>query len=64
MSQLADFEDYDLPVKCKSKIQKEWSEEVLGSCDLGDYRRLARLIDYGARQAAAPEASVAKSLWI
>jgi hypothetical protein len=36
---------------------QRWSEATFGQCNLGDKRLKARLIDYGARQAAAPAAS-------
>jgi hypothetical protein len=34
-----------------------WATRQFGSCELGDVRRKARLIDYAARQVAHPEAS-------
>lgn len=45
------------------KIQdpKKWSNEVFGSCDLGDPRRLARLIRYASQQASAPDSSTLKA---
>jgi hypothetical protein len=37
---------------------KDWAERTFGKCDLGDNRRLQRLIDYAGRQAERPEGSV------
>lgn len=41
------------------KIQdaSEWAAEIFGSCDLGDERRVKRLITYAASQANDPEGS-------
>jgi len=36
---------------------REWSESTFGGCDLGDVRRVDRLVDYAGRQALAPAAS-------
>jgi len=36
---------------------REWSESVFGGCELGDFRRVDRFVDYAARQALAPAAS-------
>ena len=37
-----------------------WAEEVFGNCDLGDPRRLVRLVDYASRQASDPKGSTMK----
>jgi hypothetical protein len=44
------------------KIQDSniWSNQVFGGCDLGDPRRLARLIRYAGEQASAPDCSTSK----
>jgi hypothetical protein len=36
---------------------RRWAEDLFGNCDLGDPRRLDRLIDYAARQATDPGGS-------
>lgn len=36
---------------------REWAETVFGNCDLGDVRRVDRVIDYAARLAGNPQAS-------
>ncbi len=35
----------------------QWAEEIFGKCNLGDPRRVTRLVNYAAKQAAAPGAS-------
>src|SRR3984893_4718113 len=40
-----------------NKKSIEWAEERFGSCDLGDARRVARLVSYAAVQAENPEAA-------
>ena len=42
------------------KDTKEWAEQTFGSCDLGDKRRVTRLVDYACRQAEDPEGSTNK----
>lgn len=37
-----------------------WAENVFGDCDLGDPRRVDRLIDYAARQATDPSGSTSQ----
>lgn len=37
-----------------------WARDVFGSCSLGDPRRVARLVDYAARQAANPKGSTSE----
>lgn len=39
---------------------REWAESVFGGCDLGDQRRVDRLIDYAARQAVEPSGSTSR----
>lgn len=39
---------------------KEWAKQTFGKCDLGDNRRLQRLIDFAGRQADRPDGSVAQ----
>lgn len=36
----------------------DWAKQVFGRCDLGDNRRLERLIDYAGKQADNPEGSI------
>jgi len=36
---------------------REWANSIFGGCDLGDARRVDRLVDYAARQAVEPAAS-------
>lgn len=38
-----------------------WAESVFGGCELGDARRVDRLVDYAARQAAEPAASTSQA---
>lgn len=40
---------------------RQWAEDLFGDCDLGDPRRTDRLVDYAARQAAAPQASTSRA---
>lgn len=40
---------------------RQWAEELFGGCELGDPRRTDRLVDYAARQAAAPGASTSQA---
>jgi len=40
---------------------REWAESVFGTCDLGDVRRLERLIDYASRQALQPKATTSRA---
>jgi hypothetical protein len=39
------------------KDTKEWAQQTYGPCDLGDTRRVARLIDYACAQADNPQGS-------
>lgn len=39
----------------------EWAESMFGGCELGDVRRVDRLVDYAARQAIAPGASTSQA---
>lgn len=38
----------------------EWAEELFGGCDLGDSRRVSRLVSYASAQAEIPEASTSE----
>jgi len=40
---------------------RKWTERVFGGCDLGDPRRVDRLIDYAGRQACNPGASTSQA---
>jgi len=40
---------------------RQWADDLFGGCDLGDPRRTDRLVDYAARQAAAPQASTSRA---
>jgi hypothetical protein len=40
---------------------RAWAENIFGGCDLGDPRRVDRLVDYAARQAVAPSASTSRA---
>jgi len=40
---------------------REWAESIFGGCELGDVRRVDRLVDYAARQALAPAASTSEA---
>lgn len=37
---------------------RQWAEKIFGGCDLGDSRRVDRLVDLAAHQAAKPKASI------
>ncbi len=39
-----------------------WSQQVFGTCDLGDSRRTRRLVDVGARLARQVGASMGRSV--
>lgn len=40
---------------------RTWAEEIFGGCELGDVRRVDRLIDYAARQANDPAGSTSRA---
>jgi hypothetical protein len=40
---------------------RTWAEDIFGGCDLGDVRRVDRLIDYAARQASDPAGSTSRA---